>query len=203
MEQEGSSESMPSDGGSRADASSSNLPPTLIEALKDPATAEAAKRLPPGLLEALSQPGIPAQVVSMTIAAWSRTTTNFQGPLPPGEQLRIYEDVLPGAADRILSMAERQQTARLDMEQLTVREATNRSWWGLRLGFVIALAVIGVGAGAIFTGHALAGFALIVAQAAALAGVFAIGRVEQRKERVEKDALTRPKTDRREMPPPN
>lgn len=105
--------------------------------------------------------------------------------------MRAYEEVLPGAADRILTMAESQQAHRHDLERATVHEAANRSWWGLRLGFVIALVAIGVGAGAIFTGHALAGFALIIAQAAALAGVFVIGRVEQRKERVEKEALTR------------
>lgn len=63
---------------------------------------------------------------------------------------------------------------------------------GLRLGFLLAVLVIGVGAAGVFTGHALAGFAIIVAQAAILAGVFVYGRVDQRKERVEKDAQTRP-----------
>jgi uncharacterized membrane protein len=98
-------------------------------------------------------------------------------------------------------MAERQQEHRHRLEGVTVREAANRSWWGLRLGFAIALVVIGVGAGAIFTGHALAGFGVIVAQAAVLAGVFVIGRVEQRKERVEKDAETQ--VPPRQIQPPD
>jgi hypothetical protein len=88
-------------------------------------------------------------------------------------------------------MAERQQEHRLSLEKVTVDEAASRSRWGLRLGFVIAVLVIAVGAAGIFTGHALAGFAVIVAQAAILAGVFVYGRVEQRKERGDKDALTR------------
>jgi uncharacterized membrane protein len=88
-------------------------------------------------------------------------------------------------------MAERQQEHRQNLEKVTVDEAAARSRWGLRLGFVIALVVIGVGAGAIFTGHALAGFAVIIAQTAMLAGVFVYGRIDQRKERVEKDAQTR------------
>lgn len=158
------------------------------DAPADPPAPDAAlEKLPAPLREALSQPGVSPQLVSMTLAAF---TASYVGPLPPAEQIRAYEEVLPGSADRILAMAERQQEHRQNLERVTVNEATNRSWWGLRLGFVIALVVIGVGAGAIFTGHALAGFGVIIAEAAALAGVFVVGRVEQRRERVEKDAQT-------------
>jgi uncharacterized membrane protein len=144
--------------------------------------------LPAPLREALSQPGVPQQLVSMTIAAFSAA---YAGPLPPADQLRAYEAVLPGAADRIISMAERQQEHRLDLERTTVHEAASRSRWGLRLGFVIAVLVIGVGAAAIFTGAALAGFGIILGEGAVLSGVFVYGRVEQRKERVQKEAQTR------------
>ena len=122
----------------------------------------------------------------MTIAAFAA----YSGPLPPAEQIRAYEEVLPGSADRILGMAERQQAHRLELEKMTVSEATNRSWWGLRLGFAITLVVVGVGAAAILTGRSLAGFGLILADLAVLAGVFVYGRAEQRKERVEKDKQT-------------
>jgi hypothetical protein len=61
---------------------------------------------------------------------------------------------------------------------------------GLRLGFAITLVVVGVGAAAILTGRSLAGFGLILADLAVLAGVFVYGRAEQRKERVEKDKQT-------------
>jgi len=37
---------------------------------------------------------------------------SFSGPLPPPPMFREYEDVLPGAGDRILSMAERQAAHR-------------------------------------------------------------------------------------------
>lgn len=147
------------------------------------------ENLPAPLREALSQPGVSPQLVSMTLAAFS--ASSWAGPLPPADQIRAYEEVLPGSADRILAMAERQQEHRQNLERVTVDEAASRSRWGLRLGFVLAILVIGVGAGAIFTGEALAGFAVIIAQAAMLAGVFVYGRVEQRKERVEKNAQTR------------
>lgn len=162
-----------------------------------PVAGEVSTNLPPALREALQQPGVPQELVQMTVAAFA---ASYSGPLPPAEQLRAYEQVLPGSPDRILRMAERQQEHRLALESITVREAANRSWWGLRLGFVITLLVVGVGAAAIFTGRSLAGFGVILADLAVLAGVFVYGRAEQRKERVEKDAQARPSLPGAEPP---
>ncbi len=35
----------------------------------------------------------------------------YSGPVPPAEEFARYEEVLPGSADRLISMAEREQTA--------------------------------------------------------------------------------------------
>jgi uncharacterized membrane protein len=156
----------------------------------DPPSADVTSlpAIPEPLREALNQPGVPPELVQMTVAAFA--SSSYSGPLPPADQLLAYEKVLPGSADRLLRMAERQQEHRHELERMTVREATNRSWWGLRLGFIITIAVIGVAAAAIFTGRSLIGFGLVLADLAALAGVFAYGRSEQRKERVEKNRQT-------------
>lgn len=154
----------------------------------DPSDPDGVDNLPVPLQEALKQTGVPPDVVQTTVRAFA---SHYSGPLPPAEQMRAYEDVLPGSADRILRMAERQQDHRHDLERMTVKEATNRSWWGLRLGFVITVLVVGVGAATILTGHSAVGLALVLADLAVLAGVFVYGRVEQRKERVEKDRQTR------------
>jgi len=71
-----------------------------------PDFAAVLENLPAPLREALTQPGVSSQQLSMTLAAFS---ASYAGPLPPAEQIRAYERVLPGSADRILSMAERQQ----------------------------------------------------------------------------------------------
>ena len=44
----------------------------------------------------------------------SRVQTTFSGPLPPPEDFKKYNEVLPNAADRILSMAENEQKIRSD-----------------------------------------------------------------------------------------
>lgn len=70
----------------------------------------------------------------------------FQGPLPHPDHYAHYERTLPGAANRILQIAERQSAHRLDQEKEELRAniaARSRGQW---FGFVIALAAMGLGA---------------------------------------------------------
>lgn len=41
----------------------------------------------------------------------------MQGPLPPPDILSGYDAIVPGAAERILAMAEKQNDHRIEMEQ--------------------------------------------------------------------------------------
>lgn len=64
----------------------------------------ANSRLPPkAVLDAL-----PEQVRSSVVEAAS-----FSGPLPPPSMYGEYERVLPGSADRIMGMTEREQAHRI------------------------------------------------------------------------------------------
>lgn len=45
----------------------------------------------------------------------------YQGPLPHPQDFAGFEEVLPGAADRILSMAEKRQQAEIDQRIMTSR----------------------------------------------------------------------------------
>lgn len=45
----------------------------------------------------------------------------YQGPLPHPQEFAGFEEVLPGAADRILSMAEKRQQAEIDQQLMTSR----------------------------------------------------------------------------------
>jgi uncharacterized membrane protein len=113
---------------------------------------------------------------------------SYSGPLPPPEQLAGYERVLPGSADRIPSMAESQATHRQELEKTVVGGAHRRSWWGLWLGFVIAVVVFVLGTIMVMTGHDAAGATVMTIDVATLAGVFVFGRIDQRRERVAKDS---------------
>ena len=56
--------------------------------------------------------GLPKEQKLQFFAQIHSTTMSYQGPLPPPEDLEQYNQTLPGAAERILSMAEKEQQIR-------------------------------------------------------------------------------------------
>lgn len=79
---------------------------------------------------------------------------SWAGPLPSPEDLKKYEDTLPGAADRILSMAEFQQHIQneaLYQSSANIKRRISRSFW-VSLGVVI---VAGIAAWNGFSGAAI------------------------------------------------
>ena len=61
------------------------------------------------------------------------------GPLPAPEDLREYENICPGAADRILQMAEKQIDHRHNEESKAVSAAILDGHLGLVFAFVVCL----------------------------------------------------------------
>lgn len=111
-------------------------------------------------------------------AQFERTT----GPIPPPGMMRGYEDVLPGSADRILTMAEYAQKHRASYEHR-----------GMLFAFVVALVLIGLSAYAISLGFAAASVGVIVASIASTAGTFIYSnRSKQRALREKRAALQQP-----------
>ncbi|MET7661180.1 DUF2335 domain-containing protein [Streptomyces sp. NPDC005463] len=64
-----------------------------------------------------------------------------RGPLPDPQQLVEYENVLPGAADRIIAMAEREQRHRHDLQQAGLKQRFAITRNGQRSGLT-ALAIM-------------------------------------------------------------
>lgn len=81
-----------------------------------------------------------------------RQSTLHMGPIPEAELLAKYEDVLPGLANRIVQMAEREQAHRHAIERVEVQQPYQLARRGqifaitaivLVLGFAVFLAAIG------------------------------------------------------------
>ena len=77
----------------------------------------------------------------------------YAGPLPLPRIAEEYERILPGAAERIVSMAERQAAHRQTMESKDLdgylkdrRAARVERAWGMALGFVLAAGALVVAA---------------------------------------------------------
>lgn len=63
----------------------------------------------------------------------------FSGPLPPPEFLAAYKEILPDSPERILSMAEKEQRHRHEIETIVVNKTMKQRSAGQWLGFSLAL----------------------------------------------------------------
>ena len=117
----------------------------------------------------------PTQAIVMS-ESWS-------GPFPPPAVIEKYEDMVPGAADRILKMTENQTAHRIQMEKMVIRGDSIRSYLGLIFGFILSMAVISGGIYLVANGHDWAGGVLIGLDIIGLAGVFVYGSRSRRAER--------------------
>jgi uncharacterized membrane protein len=70
----------------------------------------------------------------------------FSGPIAHPRHLREYEQILPGAAERIVRMAEKAQEHNSKMDELIVKQQIEDQKRGMNYGFVALLVLIGCAA---------------------------------------------------------
>lgn len=97
-------------------------------------------------------------------AAW------WSAPLPPPQQLAQYDTVLPGLAERIVSLMEREAGHRHWLDRSFVRYR----FFGQTGSFLLALAIVGAGTYLVNAGDNVEGFATIIAAVAGLITVFLV-----------------------------
>ena len=115
-----------------------------------------------------------------------RETQTFSGPLPPPEVLKKFDEVVPGAAERIIKMAEEQSAHRKELEKKVIDSDIARSKYGQVLGFCIAIVGLVVLAFVSIFGNAIAGGVIGVSTLVSLVGVFMYGAKTRSEERMEK-----------------
>jgi uncharacterized membrane protein len=111
----------------------------------------------------------------------------FSGPIPAPETLARYEEIIPGAAERILAMAENQSQHRMALESRVVNSSASDQTRGMWLGFLIASLSIGGGIYLVVIGKDGSGLASIITPLAVLAGVFVYGKSRQQKDLASKN----------------
>ncbi|OIP29916.1 MAG: hypothetical protein AUK47_26410 [Deltaproteobacteria bacterium CG2_30_63_29] len=138
-----------------------------------------AEVIPPAVMRMLPQEVL-ASLPSEMLASMARSVSvhqSFKGPLPPPPILKAYDALLPGTADRIIKLAEREQEHRHIKSMSTVngqREDKRRGSW---FGFLVCFGCLGIAALAIIYGSSLTGVAMIIAMTAVLGGTFLGARV--------------------------
>ena len=109
-----------------------------------------------------------------------RTTTQiaqFSGPLPHPDILARYNEVFPGAAERIVAMAEKDSTHLQEMERKSLEGALMERRLGQALGFGIGLAGFATGIALGYLGQGNAAAVVGGATLIGLVSIFVAGRI--------------------------
>ena len=136
-------------------------------------------RLPAGLaqstpetlakaLEDVLGPEFPRTIADRAVARIETTTSLWAGPVPDPRTLEEFEQILPGSADRLVVMAEKEQAYRHEIGRRRLAIITRGQWLGFAIG------VLGL-AGAVVVALSVdpwAGAALGGASLAAIVGAF-------------------------------
>ena len=102
--------------------------------------------------------------------------TKHSGPLPAPKTLEEYDSVLPGGAERIFSMAEKEQEARHKYNQDTLDGEINRDRRGQWMGFSIAVIILAMAAIFAWRGNTAFAGTLVAIDLIGLVSVFVLGR---------------------------
>jgi uncharacterized membrane protein len=101
-------------------------------------------------------------------------SVSYSGPLPPAAEFERYNAALPGAAERILALAEKEAEHRHGAEDLLVQEEVRASKTGQKFAFVIGIGSLAVVAVSLFLNSPLGaiapGIIALTSLATALAG---------------------------------
>lgn len=103
----------------------------------------------------------------------------YSGPLPPADEIEAYERTCPGAADRIITMAEKSLDHRIANEKLIVSEETKQSGRGQILGFILAIFFGIIALVLALTGHEILAGIIAGTDIVSLAVIFVLNKVPE------------------------
>ncbi len=118
---------------------------------------------------------IPNQTPSPHMATLQQTSVSFQGPLPLPQILEGYNKIVPGAAERILVMAEGETKHRRSIEERVVKHNVLLAQMGQVFAFLLgAIGLLG-GVYCVAIGQAW-GASIVIGSLASLVSVFIWGK---------------------------
>ncbi len=131
-------------------------------------------------------PSVPPPVPSPSHPNFAQLAVR-SAPLPLPSELAAYEDILPGAAERIFAMAESQSNHRQGLEVKALSFEGRNSLLGIVAGWFLGTLGLLIGGFCIYTAHDVAGAAISGVSLVSLVGTFIYGTRERRLEREQKN----------------
>lgn len=128
---------------------------------------ESANLIPDDLIEY-----IPEEKRGEFIREISLRVETYSGIIPHPSIVGRWESIMPGSADRILTLTEKHQENRMAIERSMFADFIKREQLGMWFYFVIALVMMIGGIIIILSGHSTIGLAALAAPLATIAGSF-------------------------------
>lgn len=119
-------------------------------------------------------------------------TQSFVGPFPPPDMLEKYDQILPGAAERIFSLTEREQQHRHCMQSKTINGTLKKDWRGQWMGFISIVLILLIACYFACTGNNVFAMALVTIDLVTLAAIFVVGRLNMKSTRQAEDTPKKP-----------
>ena len=119
------------------------------------------------------------KIINVVASQLTATFKSHVGPLPSPETLKQYEELLPGTAERIISMAERQSDHRIGLEKRVIDRQLQDSRLGQYLGFAVALLFLAAAYSLGMNNHEWLAGTLGGSTMVSLVAVFVIGKKKQ------------------------
>lgn len=104
------------------------------------------------------------------------TEQKFQGPLPPAVEFARYEETLAGSADRIMAMAEKDQSHTQKMQRREQLLYYASKFFAQIIVLLVSLGALGMGTYLITEGNSATGIAMIIGSLATFGGVIIWGK---------------------------
>ena len=107
---------------------------------------------------------------------------HYSGPLPLPEDLAKYDQVVPGAAERIMQMAEKEMQHRHENDNMMAKNIVRTTILSILAAFFCVLVMAGLVFYALHKGYPTVAGTIAVGSIAAVAGVFFRQKANKEKE---------------------
>jgi len=118
-----------------------------------------------------------------------RTEVSYSGPLPPPGVIQGFENVLPGAAERIFTMAEKQLEHRMYLEKVVVEGGSKRASMGIYAAVIVEGMFLATSCYLAHLGLTAEALKVVGGSAVGLLGAFGFGTLSRRNERIKKKQI--------------
>ncbi|MHA8064989.1 hypothetical protein, partial [Aquirufa aurantiipilula] len=103
-------------------------------------------------------------------------TKHHSGPLPDGETMEKYNELIPRGAERLMEMLEKKVDAGIKHDETNLKRTLNQRSRGQWMGFILVLVMTFVGYSFAEKGHEALAMVIFGGEIGILAGIFVLGK---------------------------